>query len=135
VLSNENLVILSLAQSAGSLVVLNELFASVRDVAQWRGGKAGQDRIRHKQRSPHPATARQRPDGSPLFIPFLTLTWLYLAPRRVLYFAFGSYSLVPREQDLDAKSTVNGWRRGDDRVFSAVQNRSVAPRVAVFALH
>ena len=78
---------------------------------------------------------RQPPDGSPLFIPVLTLTWICLAPKRVLYFAFDSYSLVPREQDLDAKATVNGWRRGDDHVFAAVQNRSVAPRVAVFALH
>jgi hypothetical protein len=78
---------------------------------------------------------RQRPDGSPLFIPFLTLTWLSSALKRALYFAFGSHSLVPRELDLDAKATVNGWRRGDDHVFAAVQNRSVAPRVAVFALH
>ena len=50
---------------------------------------------------------RQLPDGFPLFIPVLTLTWLSPALKRVLYFAFGSYSLVPREQDFDAKSTVN----------------------------
>ena len=58
----------------GSLVLLNEIFASARDLARWREGNPGQDRIRHKQRSPHPAAAGRVP--SIYSVPHIDLTFL-----------------------------------------------------------
>ena len=69
------------------------------DVTAERRGKPGQGRIRDKQPAPHPAVAGRVP--SIYSVP--RLTWLFSALRRVLYFAFGSYSLVPRAQESNAK--------------------------------
>jgi hypothetical protein len=70
------------------------LEASARDLAPWRRGNPGQGRIRHKQHSPHPAAAGWFP--SIYSGPHIDLAFPP-ALKRVLYFAFGSYSLVSRE--------------------------------------
>jgi hypothetical protein len=46
-----------------------------------------------------PASILPACDGSPLFIPVLTLTWLCPALKRVLYFASDSCSLLRSGED------------------------------------
>ena len=67
-----------------------------------RRGKPGQARIRHKQPAPHPAVAGRVP--SIYSVP--RLTWLSSALRRVLYFAFGSCSLVTSRTGIQRKSAA-----------------------------